>query len=86
MKKQQIYFSLQTISQLVLVVVVEGIKYRVLPDTGAESSYISSNLANDFEKNPVQKECNRIERLLHSVVKKAEITIPKLQFPKNPRH
>ena len=33
---------------------------------GAGSSYASLNLINKIKKNPIRKECKRIETLLHS--------------------
>ena len=57
----------------VLVIEVEGLKRRALIDTGAGSSYVSSNLINKINKKPIRRESKRIETLMHSVVKKTEI-------------
>ena len=57
----------------VLVIEVEGVKCRVLIDTGARSSYASSKLINKINKKPICRETKRVETLMHSVVKKTEI-------------
>ena len=54
----------------VLAIEVEGVKCRALIDTGAGSSYASSNLINKINKKPIRRESKRIETLMHSVVKK----------------
>ena len=50
----------------------DGIKCRVLLDTGAGSSYKSSSLANRL-KNPSRKDYNQIETMLHTTTTKVEI-------------
>ena len=57
----------------VLVIEVEGVKCRVLIDTGARSSCASSKLINKINKKPICRETKRVETLMHSVVKKTEI-------------
>ena len=57
----------------VLVIEVEGVKYRASIDTGPGSSYASSKLINKINKKPIRRETKRIETLMHSVVKKTEI-------------
>ena len=57
----------------VVVIEVEGVKYRVLIDTGAWSSYISSKLISTLNKKPIRKESKRIETLMHSVLQKFAI-------------
>ena len=57
----------------VLVIEVEGVKCRVLINTGARSSYASSKLINKINKKPIRRETKRVETLMHSVVKKTEI-------------
>ena len=58
----------------VLVIEVEGIKCRALIDTGAGSSYASSKLISKINKKPILRESNRIENLMHSVVKKIDLS------------
>ena len=57
----------------VLVIKVEGVKCQALIDTGEGSSYVSSKLINKINKKPIRRESQRIETLMHSVVKKTEI-------------
>ena len=57
----------------VLVIEVEGIKYRALIDTGAGSSYASSKPMHNINKEPIRRETKRIETLMHSVVKKTKV-------------
>ena len=57
----------------VLVIEVEGVKYRALIDTGAGSSYASFKLMHNINKKPIRRETKRIETLMHSVVKKTKI-------------
>ena len=57
----------------VLVIEVEGVRWRALIDTGAGSSCTSSKLINKINKKPIRRETKRIETLMHSVVKKTEI-------------
>ena len=53
----------------VLVIEIEGVRWRALIDTGAGSSYASSKLINKINKKPIRRETKRIETLMHSVVK-----------------
>ena len=57
----------------VLVIEVEGVKYRALIDTGAGSSYASSKPMHNINKEPIRRETKRIETLMHSVVKKTKV-------------
>ena len=57
----------------VVVVNVDGIKRRTLLDTGAESSYISSSLANRLKKNPSRKDYKQIETILHTTTTKVKV-------------
>ena len=59
----------------VLVIEVEGVKCRVLIDTGAGSPYASSKLLNKINKKPIRREIKRIETLMHSVVKKTDLSV-----------
>ena len=57
----------------VVVIEVEGVRYRALIDTGAGSSYVPSKLINRLNKKPIRKESKRIETLMNSVVQKTAI-------------
>ena len=57
----------------VLVIEVEGVKYRALIDTGAGSSYASSKPMHNINKETIRRETKRIETLMHSVVKKTKV-------------
>ena len=57
----------------VVAIEEEGVKCRVLIDTGAGSSYVSSKLISRLNKKPIRKESKRIETLMHSVVQKTAI-------------
>ena len=59
----------------VLVIEVEGVKCRALIDTGAGSPYASSKLLNKINKKPIRREIKRIETLMHSVVKKTDLSV-----------
>ena len=59
----------------VLVIEVEGVKCRALIDTGAGSSYESSNLINKINKKPIRRESKRIETLMHSVITKTDLSV-----------
>ena len=59
----------------VLAIEVEGVKCRALIDTGAGSSYESSNLINKINKKPIRRESKRIETLMHSVVTKTDLSV-----------
>ena len=55
------------------VIEVKGVKCRVLIDTRAGSSYVSSKLISRLNKKPIRKESKRIETLMHSVIQKTAI-------------
>ena len=59
----------------VLVIEVEGVKCRALIDTGAGSPCASSKLLNKINKKPIRREIKRIETLMHSVVKKTDLSV-----------
>ena len=59
----------------VSVIEVEGVKCRALIDTGAGSSYASSKLINKINKKPIHRESKRTETVMHSVVKKTDLSI-----------
>ena len=59
----------------VSVIEVEGVKYRALIDTGAGSSYASSKLINKINKKPIHRESKRTETVMHSVVKKTDLSV-----------
>ena len=50
----------------VVVVKVNGITYRALLDTGAESSYISSTLAHELRRPLIRTDNKQIETMLHT--------------------
>ena len=56
-----------------VVVEVNGIKCRVLLDTGAGSSYASSALINKLKIKPIKTERRRIEMMIESVTKNIQI-------------
>ena len=57
----------------VVVVKIDGIVCRALLDTGAGSSYISSELARRLEKRPVRVDHKQIETMLRTVTTKIEV-------------
>ena len=57
----------------VLIIEVEGIKWKALIATGAGSAYASSSLINKVNTKPCHKECKRIETLMNSVVRKTDV-------------
>ena len=65
--------STSHVTYSVVVIEVEGVRYRALIDTGAWSSYISSKLISTLNKKPIRKESKRIETLMHSVLQKFAI-------------
>ena len=55
-----------TVTYLVVVVNVEGIKCQALLDTGAGSFYASSALLERLQKQPIRRERRRIEMTMQS--------------------
>ena len=53
----------------VIVVIVDGIKYRALLDTGAGSSYASAALVKRLGKQPNRKELKRIDMMFSTTQK-----------------
>ena len=58
----------------VVVVNVEGQKYRALLDTGARSSYASAALLNRLSQRDRRKEVRRVEMMLETVTREMEIS------------
>ena len=63
----------------VAIVKVNGVKCRVLLDTGSGSSYTSDGLLDYLKINPTRKEIKTIETLTNSTSKKLKIYSIKIQ-------
>ena len=57
----------------VVLIEIEGVKYRALIDTGAGGSYISSTLINHINKKPIRTETKEIETLIRTNTRKIKI-------------
>ena len=62
-----------TVTYPVVVVIVNGVKCQALLDTGAGSCYVSEALVRHLGKKPVRREHRRIDMMMHSTKKLAEI-------------
>jgi len=62
-----------TVTYPIVVVNVEGIKCRVLLDTGGGSSYASSALLKCLKKRPISRERRRIDMMMQSTIQVIEL-------------
>ena len=63
----------------VAIINVNGIKCRVLLDTGSGSSYASEVVIDRLKINPIRKEHKNIETLTNATTKKIKIYPAKMQ-------
>ena len=61
------------VTYTVAIIKANGVKCRVLLDTGSGSSYISESFIDLLKVNPVRKEYRTIETLTNSTTKKLKI-------------